>query len=197
MVAQHFILFILWLVYGFLHSWLAAPRIKRATTLNLRISERSYRMLYNVFAVLSLVAVLWYQFTIPGYRFFNHTSATLVLALVLIVPGILIMVLTIIKYFPIHSGLARQPTVKDKLQTSGLHKYCRHPLYLGTMSFLLGLFFLFPTSVHLVAVFVIVGYTLAGTILEEKKLVMEFEDQYIEYQQRVPMFLPSFRKAVK
>ena len=33
-------------------------------------------------------------------------------------------------------------------------------------------------------------YILIGTRLEENKLVMEFGDPYVKYQQEVPMFIP-------
>ena len=37
-------------------------------------------------------------------------------------------------------------------------------------------------------------YVLIGTILEEKKLVLEFGDYYIKYQQEVPMLIPFTKK---
>jgi protein-S-isoprenylcysteine O-methyltransferase Ste14 len=36
-----------------------------------------------------------------------------------------------------------------------------------------------------------------GTILEEKKLVLEFGDTYVKYQQEVPMLIPFTKRNVK
>ena len=49
---------------------------------------------------------------------------------------------------------------------------------------------------------VVCGYFVVGTILEERKLKLQFGDQYADYQRRVSMFFPIkwmgrrlFRKA--
>ena len=40
-------------------------------------------------------------------------------------------------------------------------------------------------------------YIIMGTILEEKKLVLEFGDSYAKYQQEVPMLIPFTKRNVK
>jgi protein-S-isoprenylcysteine O-methyltransferase Ste14 len=40
-------------------------------------------------------------------------------------------------------------------------------------------------------------YIIMGTILEERKLVSEFGDAYVKYQQEVPMLIPFIKKNVK
>jgi len=37
-------------------------------------------------------------------------------------------------------------------------------------------------------------YIIIGTLLEEKKLVLEFGDYYIKYQREVPMLIPFTKK---
>jgi protein-S-isoprenylcysteine O-methyltransferase Ste14 len=80
------------------------------------------------------------------------------------------------------------------LQISGVHRYVRHPLYLGTFIFLWGLFLLIPLWSSLIAVVLIQAYTQTGIIFEEKKLVAEFGDQYRDYQQAVPKLIPGLRQ---
>ncbi|MEI7463478.1 MAG: protein-S-isoprenylcysteine methyltransferase, partial [Candidatus Taylorbacteria bacterium] len=41
---------------------------------------------------------------------------------------------------------------------------------------------------------VLTVYIIIGTVLEEKKLVLEFGETYIKYQKEVPMLIP-FTKA--
>jgi len=36
-------------------------------------------------------------------------------------------------------------------------------------------------------------YIIIATRLEEKKLVLEFGDTYVKYQQEVPMFIPFIK----
>ena len=38
-------------------------------------------------------------------------------------------------------------------------------------------------------------YVIIGTVLEEKKLVLEFGDAYRKYQQEVPMLVPFTKKG--
>jgi len=40
-------------------------------------------------------------------------------------------------------------------------------------------------------------YIIMATRLEEKKLVLEFGDTYVKYQQEVPMFIPFSKIKVK
>jgi protein-S-isoprenylcysteine O-methyltransferase Ste14 len=40
-------------------------------------------------------------------------------------------------------------------------------------------------------------YVIIGTRLEERKLVLEFGDIYIKYQQEVPMLIPFTKAKVK
>ena len=37
-------------------------------------------------------------------------------------------------------------------------------------------------------------YVIIGTILEEKKLVLEFGNTYVKYQKEVPMLIPFTKK---
>ena len=40
-------------------------------------------------------------------------------------------------------------------------------------------------------------YIIMGSILEERKLVLEFGDAYVKYQQEVPMLIPFAKRMVK
>jgi protein-S-isoprenylcysteine O-methyltransferase Ste14 len=39
-------------------------------------------------------------------------------------------------------------------------------------------------------------YIIIGTLLEEKKLALEFGDSYIKYQHEVPMLIPFIRPRI-
>jgi protein-S-isoprenylcysteine O-methyltransferase Ste14 len=42
---------------------------------------------------------------------------------------------------------------------------------------------------------VLSAYLIIGTLLEEKRLVAEFGEEYRDYQEQVPMFLPGGRSG--
>jgi uncharacterized membrane protein len=81
----------------------------------------------------------------------------------------------------------------ETLELGGLHRYIRHPLYLGTLLLVWALFLFFPLLSNLLACGMITGYTLAGIRLEERKLLRQFGEAYASYQRKVPMLIPGTR----
>jgi protein-S-isoprenylcysteine O-methyltransferase Ste14 len=79
------------------------------------------------------------------------------------------------------------------LEKGGLHAYMRHPLYSGTLLFIWALFLIFPFMGNLIACVIITVYTLIGIRMEEKKLVIEFGEEYKSYAHQTPMLIPTFR----
>ena len=74
-----------------------------------------------------------------------------------------------------------------ELDSSGILGIIRHPWYLAV--FIL----LWAQDLNLAKVIinlVLSAYLLIGTLLEERKLVLEFDEQYKRYQRRVSMFIP-------
>ncbi len=112
-------------------------------------------------------------------------------------PGLIIMVICIKKYFYDLSGIQAlqkdKPSVTPTLQQSGLHKYMRHPLYSGTLLFVWGLFLFFPFLSNLIASVILTVYVLLGISFEEKKLFIEYGEAYRKYSKAVPKLIPKFK----
>ncbi len=87
-----------------------------------------------------------------------------------------------------------QPTPPVELKVEGIHRFVRHPLYSGTILFVWGLFFIFPTLNNVIAVILLTLYVLVGINFEEKKLIKEFGKRYQEYILNVPMLIPDFKR---
>jgi protein-S-isoprenylcysteine O-methyltransferase Ste14 len=119
-----------------------------------------YRPLYAIFATLSLVLILWFQFSIESPRLISTTPLAYLPGILAALTGLIIMVICINKYFYELSGLQaiQQPGAKNTLQQSGLHKHVRHPLYLGTLLFVWGLVLIFPFLNNLTAAAIITAY---------------------------------------
>jgi len=78
-------------------------------------------------------------------------------------------------------------TDSGELDSSGILGIIRHPWYLAV--FIL----LWAQDLNLAKIIinlVLSAYLLIGTLLEERKLVLEFAEQYKLYQRRVSMFIP-------
>jgi protein-S-isoprenylcysteine O-methyltransferase Ste14 len=78
-----------------------------------------------------------------------------------------------------------------ELKKSGLLGLTRHPMYLALIIFLWCQVF---TLMDFIINIILTVYVFAGTLLEERKLVMEFGQAYRQYQMEVPMLIPSKRK---
>lgn len=115
--------------------------------------------------------------------------------LLLVMPGLLIMFISLKKYFLLLSGIRSvyMASAPAELKIEGIHRYIRHPLYSGTILFVAGLFFIFPTLRNLIAVVLLIGYVILGIVFEEKKLMKEFGENYKEYKLKVPGLIPGFK----
>jgi methanethiol S-methyltransferase len=157
-----------------------------------------YRLFYSLFALLAFIAILSYQLRIASPLLFTGFLSLKVLGALLTLVGLSIMLYCIRKYFMSLSGLKSlvQPeNNKAELMVTDIHRYVRHPLYLGTFIFIWGLWLILPYLSLLISNAIITIYTLIGIGLEEKKLELLFGDSYKSYQKRVPKILP-FRKVV-
>jgi protein-S-isoprenylcysteine O-methyltransferase Ste14 len=78
-------------------------------------------------------------------------------------------------------------STEDELDTSGVMGITRHPWYLASIL----LIWARQLDVSGIIVNVILtSYLIVGTYLEEKKLVREFGDKYLAYQETVSMLIP-------
>ncbi|MEO6328658.1 MAG: isoprenylcysteine carboxylmethyltransferase family protein [Ginsengibacter sp.] len=188
----HLWLIILWAGYCVLHSFLAGIKIKKQIQKFMGLSFKYYRPAYSIFSAITLVLILWFQYSIVSPQLFSRTALLYLSGFVIGIPGLVLMLICINKYFYELSGLQaiQHSSVKQTLHQSGLHKYVRHPLYLGTLLFIWGLFLIFPVLSNLIAALIITLYVLIGIRIEEKKLLLEYGNSYLEYSKKVPKIVP-------
>lgn len=196
MVMEHVVLAVLWILFCALHSLLAGSGLKKKLAQRMGAGFRYYRLFYTIFAFLSLGGVLYYQLTMTRWMLFEKTQAVEIGGYVLSGCGLVLMLVCIKKYFAGLSGIRSlySEAAPQPLLITGVHRFMRHPLYMGTFAFIWGLLLLFPYASLLIANTIITLYTLLGIELEEAKLVDEFGDEYRRYRQTVPKLLP-FRRA--
>lgn len=194
MILNHIFLAMLWVVYCVLHSVLASERVKQSLKKKLK-NYRWYRLWYTVFAFVFLAAIIYYQIQIRTIELFRPRNFILVIGFVTSASGLILMIVCVRKYFMNLSGL-RSLVIEDfsnQLEITGIHRYVRHPLYLGTFILIWGLLLMLPQLSLLIANMIITVYTLIGIELEEKKLLSEFGDNYRLYRQTVPKLIPFFK----
>jgi methanethiol S-methyltransferase len=192
----HFILAGCWILYVVIHSVMATRGFKRLVGRATGSYYRYYRIVYSIIAAITLILLLAYQFS--HYSPFLYTPGLLhyLAGIPLAGAGLIVMALCVKKYFINLSGV--DVFIKKKsmsvLETGGLHRYVRHPLYSGTLLFIWALLLIFPLVSNLIACLIITIYTCIGIRIEEEKLVIEFGEDYRSYAASVPMLIPSFRR---
>ena len=186
-----------WMVYGAIHSILASGACKGWFNRKSAFIARHYRILYILIAVISLVimAVLFWE--TPRFLLWKPMPITQIPGIFLIILGSVIMGIIIRKYFSTVKNM--HDLMYDNsipvLFQNGLHRFIRHPLYLGTFLLIWGFFLLFPYGSLLVSNVIITLYTILGIGYEEKKLTVVFGEKYFQYKKEVPMLLPKLRKS--
>ncbi|HXR82699.1 MAG TPA: isoprenylcysteine carboxylmethyltransferase family protein [Hanamia sp.] len=192
---NYFLLILFWIIYYAVHSILASTQVKEFFRKKIGKYFRYYRLAYSVFATITLIFLLFFQYSFYSPFLIKSFFLKYFSTLFLVLPGLVIMFISIKKYFMLLSGVRSIfiATPPIELKVTGIHRFVRHPLYLGTILFVCGLFFLFPTISNLIAVVLLIAYVLTGIIFEEKKLIKEFGKTYEEYILKVPMLIPIFK----
>ena len=189
-MSSYFVLAFLWILFCAVQSLLAAPALKARVSASWPGLGAAYGIVYNLVALLSLGGVLWYQYSFRSPNLLEPSMPLVLLALLACLSGAVLMGYCIFRYFPFLSGLKPAEAGKTFL-ASGPNKLVRHPLYLGTLVFVYGLFLLFPTIANLIAIVAITAYVILGIELEEKKLREAFGESYRDYCSKVKKLIPG------
>jgi len=188
------------LVYGWVHSWMASYSFKRGMerVLGVQNAARFYRLLFNVFATVSLLPILAMVPVLPDQRLYAIPfpwawMALAIQGLAALVVLVGIMQTGLLDFIGLGQVIQTSPVAKSEMVTSGLYRWVRHPLYTAGLVFI---WFTPIMSVNLLALFVGLSvYLVIGAYFEERKLLREFGEAYQRYQQTTPMFIPRPPKS--
>ena len=183
--------------YFFIHSVLAHKKTK-AILMDKWIPQKYYRILFNIVSIGLLIPILFFYKKIqPQIIFENELLQTL--SIVAMFVGVVLLFLSLKQYNLSEFSGAQQykyktPPSPEKLNTKGLNKWVRHPLYFSTLLLVWGFLLYRPTNLNVVVALITTLYLYFGTKLEEEKLIAAFGKDYRNYQKKVPMLIP-FLKA--
>jgi protein-S-isoprenylcysteine O-methyltransferase Ste14 len=174
-----------WVVYLTLHSVLASPGIKK------RYAFKGYRIAYTVFSVAGLLALLFYNGSISSAPFFLSAGPPRYISLVLTTFGVMIIQASFRQYsFRGFVGLGNEPAV---ISREGILKHVRHPIYAGTILVIAGFFLFIPNLPTLISCLCMLLYMPIGIMLEERKLIAMYGNDYVEYMRQVPALFPKLK----
>ncbi len=179
------------------HSLLALPPIKKILTNQNHSSQRIYRLIYNL---ISLAMLGWVMTSYRNTPVLYVAPGVWSLVMYLIQAVLLVILLNCVRQtgtaeflgLPTFNAAANH---SPRLITNGCYGIVRHPLYLFSMLFLL--FNPVVSSRWLIFSVFSAIYFIFGALLEERRLLREFGEEYKTYQLNTPFLVPAlshFRK---
>lgn len=183
------------LIFSLIHSFTASLTFKDFAKKIMGDSYRYYRFIYVFISVVSWILLMHiFAPEINGTLYAVHGLPYYLLRLVQI-SGLFLVAnslntFNVWDFLGIKSLMAAEPTDRqnESLYTKGLYSFTRHPIYL----FSLLAIWTNPIMTYywLWLCILITAYCYFGSIFEERKLVLQYGQQYVEYQKRVPRIIP-------
>jgi protein-S-isoprenylcysteine O-methyltransferase Ste14 len=192
---KYLVLATAWSAYCALHSAMISPTVTRLVKRRLGERFRFYRLFFNAVAILTLIPLLRFSLSVQGEPVFRWEGALLPVRYALLACGVLLAI-TGARHYSLaqFSGIAQIRgtsagglATAGGLDSSGVLGVVRHPWYVAVA---LLIWARDLDIARLVANGVLTAYIVVGTLLEERKLVLEFGESYRQYQSRVSMFVP-------
>ena len=155
---------------------------------------RVYRLLYNFFAVISFLPILFLMVSLPDRMLYQVPAPFNILMRAGQGIALLLLLVAVLQTDLLSFAGLRQVFEQEKtgpLITRGLYRYVRHPLYIFSLLIL----WLSPglSLNSLIVYLALTIYILIGIIFEERKLLREFGKEYADYRSTTPMLVPGLK----
>jgi protein-S-isoprenylcysteine O-methyltransferase Ste14 len=193
---NYLVLSLLTIAWCVLHSAMISVSVTEYFKNYLGSGFRFYRLFFNLIAILTLIPVAIYASSIRTEAIFRWDGYMRIGQVLLLVMAVFLFYLggrrydvhLVLGIKQIRKGtLSKLITDTDELDTSGVLGITRHPWYLAATL----LIWARQLDVSgLIVNVIFTSYLIAGTYLEEKKLIREFGGKYLTYQKKVSMLIP-------
>ena len=186
----------LWIIWCAIHSGMIWVTVTEALKHRLGNYFRFYRLFFNLTALVTIIPVIFYGRSLHAPVVFRWEGVMIVFQFLLFAMGMLLFftgakhydMLQFLGLRQIRTGASHGAlTATGRLHTTGILRITRHPWYLGAIMLLWAGDFNVST---LIGNIILTFYLIVGTVLEERKLVLEYGEDYRRYQQQVSMLVP-------
>jgi len=198
MTSGYLLLALLWAAYCAVHSALISISVTSFFKTVLAGRYRFYRLSFNLFSIITLIPLVVYSHSerFNSEPLFAWTGYWEIVRYSLVGLGVILVVggarhysmFQFLGISQIRKEAARSAmTESGDLDDKGVLGLVRHPWYVAV--FIL----IWTNDLNAAAItvnLVLSAYLIVGTLLEERKLVIEFGEEYRRYQERVSMFIP-------
>lgn len=198
---KYLLVVLLWTGYVSLHSFLISIRFTNLMTRLLKDYYAFYRLFYVLISLILIIPLINYTSQLDDTVIIVYEPLFSVIRYILISGSLLMFFWAFffdydsLSFWGIRQILnfrkVKGTNTSGGIKRSGLLGITRHPMYLALIIYLWCQTF---RVVDIVTNTLLTVYVIIGTILEEKKLVLEFGEEYLKYQQEVPMLIPFTKK---
>ena len=137
--------------------------------------------------VFIIVGPLFIAPVIPQSRFNISNIFSIPIGITLFILGWIIIIFAFFKI-----GVIPSLRKKSNLITSGIYSIIRHPIYSGTLISVLGWNILFKSIISMIYFPLLCLLYIVATIREEKGLMEDYGDEYLNYKKKVTKRLIPF-----
>lgn len=186
----------LWIIWCTIHSGMIWVTVTDSLKRRLGSYFRFYRLFFNLVAIVTIMPVILYGRSLHSPVVFRWKGVMIALQIFLLAMGMLLFLagarhydmLQFLGIRQIRTGTSHGAlTATGRLHTTGILRITRHPWYLGAIMLLWASDLNAST---LVGDIILTLYLIIGAVLEERKLVLEFGEDYRRYQKQVSMLVP-------
>jgi methanethiol S-methyltransferase len=201
---KYLLIALLWAGYCILHSYLISIGFTNLMTRLLKKYYAFYRVFYVLISLALIIPLINYTALLDNEIIITYGQTIDIIRYVIISGSLLMFFWAFffnydsLTFFGIRQilniGKIKKTNSPDEIKRKGLLGIMRHPMYFALIIYLW-------CQIHrmsdIVVNLVLTAYIIIGTLLEERKLVLEFGDTYIQYQKEVPMIIPFTKIKTK
>lgn len=193
---KYFIVALLWIGYGILHSFLISVRFSNWANRILGRYFAFYRIAYNVVSLVLLIILFIYTKNVDSTYVVEFIPPWTTLQYGLLLSSAALIIWAFFSYDSLEFMGFRQIldmnkkkkiTTQTSITKEGLLGVIRHPMYLATLVFMWSLN---STKADILVHLILSIYILIGIRLEERKLIQQFGTDYLSYINEVPALIP-------
>lgn len=193
---DYWLLALAWSACCAVHSVMISETVTRALKRRLGELFRYYRLFFNLVAAATFIPLALYSRSVVGDPLFRWEGGGLTFVRYALVACAVLLFVAGARHYSLaqfiglsqaRGGASEGLAEGGGIDSTGILRLVRHPWYSGVLLLLWARDLDVP---RLVVNGVLTVYIFVGTLLEERKLVQSFGDDYRAYQARVSMFAP-------
>jgi len=185
-------------LFGFQHAVMARKGFKKAITKIIPAAAERSTFVLMTGIVLSLILWQWRPIPITVWDVQNEIAQLIIYGFFWSGWALLVFSSFLINHFELFGlqqiwfNLIKKPIPEISFKMPLLYKVVRHPIMLGV---LIGIWSIPHMTIgHLVFSLSMAGYIVIGVKMEERDLIANHGERYVNYKEQVPGLIPSLRK---